>query len=118
MQPKTGSKKTELLLNGLRRQSDLPADMAFAFGAAPLDQRQLDAIGFIERQPIEISARKELAARPRGPEILDRFTQMDCQGRPRVLKASRTFVGSYCDVARRDTPYLRSARHVCRRRQA
>ena len=57
--------KTELLLNGLRRQSDLPADMTLTGGAAPLDQRQLDAIGLIERQPIGISA--ERTRRARGP---------------------------------------------------
>ena len=46
--------KTELLLNSLRGQADLPADMALARGHATVDQRKLDAVGFVHRQPVKI----------------------------------------------------------------
>src|ERR1700722_11768166 len=46
--------KTELLLDRLRGQADLPADMALAGGYPTLDQRKLDAVGFVHRQPVII----------------------------------------------------------------
>jgi hypothetical protein len=60
----------ELLLDRARRQPDLPADPARARPA--VDQRQLNAIGVVERQPVEPGAGKIFAARPRRLELADR----------------------------------------------
>src|SRR5918999_2245293 len=64
--------KAELFLNYLRGQPDLPADMALAGGDPTVDQGELDAISIIQRKPVEIGIREELATRACDPEILDR----------------------------------------------
>jgi hypothetical protein len=46
--------------------------MALACGDPALDQRELDAIGIIQRWPVEIGLWEELAVRAGDPEILDR----------------------------------------------
>src|SRR3954465_1055680 len=63
--------KSELLLDGFRGEPDLPADMALAGGNAALDECELDAVGLIKREPVEIGLREKLAAAPLDPEIVD-----------------------------------------------
>ena len=69
--------KTELLLDSLRGQADLPADMTLAGGDPTVDQRQLDAVGFVDRKPVEIGTREKLAAHAGGPEVVDRGGEVD-----------------------------------------
>src|SRR5580658_1436022 len=70
--------KTELLLDRLRGQADLPADMALAGGHPTVDQRKLDAVGFVHRKPVEIGQREKLAAHAGGPEIVNCGREVDC----------------------------------------
>src|SRR4051794_7955895 len=69
--------KSELLLDRFRGEAYLPADLALAGGGPAVDQRKLDSIRLIQRKPVEISPRKELAAGTRSPEILDRSCKID-----------------------------------------
>ena len=69
--------KIELLLDGLRGQADLPADMALAGSHPTVDQRKLNAVGFVHRQPVEIGQREKLAAHAGGPEVVDRGGEVD-----------------------------------------
>src|SRR4051794_11599207 len=62
--------KAELLLDGFCREPDLPTNMALTRRDTALDERKLNAIGVIERQPVEIGSREELAALTGDPEIL------------------------------------------------
>ena len=62
--------KAELLLDGYCREPDLPTNMALTRRDTALDERKLNAIGVIERQPVEIGSREELAALTGDPEIL------------------------------------------------
>src|SRR5947209_1377710 len=79
-------KEPELFLNGLGGKADFPADMALTGGNAPRDQRELDAVGVVEGEPIAIGLGKVLAGRARGPEILDRFGQIDRHGRSEITR--------------------------------
>src|SRR5580704_19168590 len=51
--------------------------MALAGGHPAVDQRQLDAIGFVHRKPVEIGQREKLAAQAGDPEIVDRGCEID-----------------------------------------
>jgi hypothetical protein len=46
--------KTELFLDRLRGQADLPADMALAGSHPAVDQRKLNAVGLVHREAVEI----------------------------------------------------------------
>jgi hypothetical protein len=48
---------------------------------AAVDQRQLDMVGLVQTQPVEIACRKMLAATARGPKLLYRALQIDCHDR-------------------------------------
>src|SRR5262249_39090499 len=65
----------ELILDRLGGEADLPACMRHAGGAAAAHERQLDAVGVVEVQPIAPLGRKIDASRSRGPELLDRLLQ-------------------------------------------
>src|SRR3954468_7345935 len=69
--------KSELLLDRFRGEAYLPADLALAGRGPAVDQRKLDSIRLIQRQPIEIGQRKKLAAGSRHPEILNRSCKID-----------------------------------------
>ena len=69
--------KSELLLDRFRGQADLPADLALAGGDPAVDQRKLDPVRLIQRQPVDIGLREKLAAAAGGPEILDRSCNID-----------------------------------------
>jgi hypothetical protein len=73
--------KAELLLDRLGGQADLPADLPLAGRAAPLDQRQLDAVGLVQTQSIKIGGRQVLAVASRRPEVLNRALHTDCHDR-------------------------------------
>src|SRR5436305_10452873 len=53
--------KSKLLLDRLCGQSNLPTDLALARGDPPVDQRKLNSIRIIQRQPVKIGLREELA---------------------------------------------------------
>src|SRR5439155_824813 len=65
----------ELLLDGLRGEAHLPADVRDAAGAAPRDEPELDAIGVVEVEPTLPSRRKVDAARALRPELVDHLGQ-------------------------------------------
>src|ERR1700710_180064 len=69
--------KSELLLDRFRGQANLPADLALAGGDPAVDQRKLDSIRLIQREPVGIGLREKLTAGSRGPEILDRSCKID-----------------------------------------
>src|SRR6516164_9681683 len=74
---KTGLMKAELLLDRFGSQPDLPADLPLSCRTAAVDQRELDMIGLIEAQPVEIAGRERLAAAACRPEFLHRTRQID-----------------------------------------
>src|ERR1700675_3666355 len=51
--------------------------MALAGGHPTVDQRNLDAIGFVHRKPVIIGPRKKLAAHAGDPEVVDRGCEVD-----------------------------------------
>src|SRR3989442_916129 len=65
----------ELLLDGLRGEAHLPADVGDAAGAAPRDEPELDAIGVVEVEPTLPSRRKVDTARALRPELVDHLGQ-------------------------------------------
>ncbi|MEA2759215.1 MAG: hypothetical protein QOH65_1828, partial [Methylobacteriaceae bacterium] len=91
--------KTELLLNGFRREPNLPANMSLTRSDAAIDQCELDAIGIIKRQPVEIGLRKKLTARAGGPEILEGTGEIGCHRVARPF-ASITVIASSSIVRR------------------
>src|SRR5262245_18079848 len=76
-----GLVKSELLLDHLRGQADLPADMALTGGHPTVDKRKLDAIGIIQRKPVKIGLREELATQAGEPEVVDRSCKVDCHSK-------------------------------------
>jgi hypothetical protein len=54
------------------------ADMALAAGHPTVDQRKLEAKGIIQRKPVKIGLREELASQAGDPEVVDRSCKVDC----------------------------------------
>src|SRR5262245_38402478 len=73
--------KSKLLLDCLGGEADLPADLPLAGRATPLDQRQLDAVGLVQTEPVEIGGRQVLAAGACRPELIYCALYVDCHGR-------------------------------------